>query len=78
MNYYIYENWVVEKKAVIHRESCSFCNQGEGVHKDKEDGKNGCWHGSFPDFEAAMQYARTLNRNIRCCNHCAPDTGHNL
>ena len=79
MKYYIYENWTAEKKAVIHRENCSCCNHGRGVRKVKMDGRNGCWHGSFPDFEAAMQHASTMyDRDVRCCKSCAPDTGLNL
>ena len=77
MNYWIYENWVAEKKAVIHTESCPYCNQGEGIHKDKTDGKNGCWRGPFQDFNAAKAHAKTMHdRTIRCCKVCAPDNGN--
>jgi len=41
MDYYIYENWTAEKKAVIHRGSCKFCNDGKRIHGDKEEGRNG-------------------------------------
>lgn len=31
MSFYIYENWQADDKAVIHKGSCSFCNEGEGT-----------------------------------------------
>ena len=41
MAFWIYENWTAENKAVIHRGDCSFCNEGKGIHSEKEEGRNG-------------------------------------
>jgi len=41
--YYIYRNWVAEKKAVIHKASCSYCNSGKGLHNNLRGNKNGAW-----------------------------------
>ncbi len=53
MSYWIYENWTAENKAKLHEGSCSFCNEGLGIHDDKEEGMNGRWHGPFNTFSEA-------------------------
>ena len=74
MEYYIYENWTAEKKAVIHKGDCSNCKYGKGKHKEKTD-KNGCWHGPFSDFDHAMRNASSMHdRDVRCCKSCAPES----
>ena len=72
MSFWIYENWTAEKKAVIHRAECPFCNNGQGIHKVKTEGRNGRWHGSFPTFQAVIAAAQKLNRNVRKCKFCNP------
>jgi len=73
MDYYIYENWTAEKKAVIHGGSCKFCNDGKGIHGDKEEGRNGRWHGPFKTYNDALRHASSLrNRVIRNCKFCIP------
>lgn len=76
MNYYIYENWTAEKKAVIHTSDCSHCNQGNGKQKEKTNGRNGLWHGPFTNFTEAMKKANSMrDRDVRCCKICVPESG---
>lgn len=73
MVFYIYENWVAEKKAVIHREDCSFCNYGQGIHKNIRGNRNGKWHGPFLNFEKAYNFAKSLkDRPTKECSFCKP------
>lgn len=73
MFYYVYENWVAEKKAVIHKESCSFCNNGEGIHQNIHGEKNGKWHGPFDKYAIAKEFAQSLrNRVAKVCSFCRP------
>jgi len=73
MKYYIYENWTAEKKAVIHKENCSYCNSGNGIHPEKTN-KNGTWHGPFENWNDAWCFASSLKgREVRCCKTCNPD-----
>jgi len=45
--FWIYENWQTgPHKAVIHREECGHCNQGDGV-RGGSDPSHGQWHGSY-------------------------------
>lgn len=71
MDYYIYENWTAEQKAMIHRSGCSFCNSGRGIHSGATD-RNGKWHGPFSTLPAATQAAARLGRPVRRCGHCKP------
>ena len=74
MPYYIYENWVAEKKAVIHKGSCAHCNDGQGCHQHIYENKNDKWHGPFDTYEEAKNFANTLkNRTVRPCGKCHPD-----
>ena len=45
MDYYFYENWTAEKKAVIHVGSCGNCKDGKGCHENPLGNLNGQWHG---------------------------------
>ena len=74
MSYYIYRNWVAEKKAVIHRADCGYCNNGKGCHVNPLGDKNGKWFGPFHKLidavrEASKKYeGRTLkSKKCRCC-----------
>jgi len=72
MSYYIYENWVAEKKAVIHRSECGFCKSGSGIHENIHGEKNGKWHGPFDTYSKAKKFADNLkNRNVRNCSFCS-------
>ena len=71
--YWVYENWVAEKKAVIHRADCGHCREGEGSNPNRLGDKNGCWHGPFPDYRTAHDAAVALpDRDARDCGHCRP------
>lgn len=71
VSYYIYENWIAEKKAVIHKSNCTFCNEGQGTGRNKLKNKNGKWHGSFDTYEEAKKIADSLkDREVRNCGFC--------
>jgi len=73
MQYYVYENWVAEKKAVIHKGSCGSCNDGQGCHQHIRGEENGKWHGPYDTYPEAKTFANTLrNRNVRPCGKCHP------
>ena len=38
MEYWVYEHWSAEHKAVVHAASCGFCNHGQGTSKRKPRG----------------------------------------
>lgn len=56
--FYVYENWT-NKRARLHRASCSFCNGGRGSQGSSSD-KNGEWHGPFGDMGQARAKLATL------------------
>jgi|GEM_PF-1411855 len=71
--YYIYENWVAEKKAVIHRSNCGNCNYGQGKGTNIHGEKNGKWHGPFKTYDETKNCALRLDdRRIRDCKVCEP------
>jgi len=65
MDYYVYENWTAEKKAVIHKGLCGNCNDGKGCHPNPLGNRNGKWHGPFNTLEEAESAARGTRRRIR-------------
>lgn len=70
MAFWVYQNWTAEKKAIIHHESCGFCNAGKGIHSKKEDKRNGTWHGPFETYLLAKEKADGLKSNARDCSFC--------
>lgn len=70
-NYFVYENWAAEKKAVIHFGTCSYCNQGQGVHVNAGT-QNGRWLGPFASFSSAEKAAKETGKPVRSCRICAP------
>ena len=71
MTFYIYENWVASDKAMIHHETCAFCNNGEGTGRGTLGEKNGRWWGPFATSDEAFKKAGTLNRKeVAYCRHC--------
>ena len=54
MSYWVYENDPTNK-AMVHEDSCGFCNYGEGVRGGSLD--NGRWHGPFESGEEASAKA---------------------
>ena len=74
MAYYIYRNWVAEKKAVIHMADCGYCKDGNGCHINPLGCKNGQWFGPYSTFTEAKKEARQKHRGMwlklrecRCC-----------
>ena len=71
MRYWVYENWTHDK-AIIHEESCSYCNHGHGIHGGASV-RNGQWHGSFADRAVAEAKAKATGRSeVRGCKSCFP------
>lgn len=69
--FWIYENWVADKKAVVHRADCGYCNEGAGAHQNTQGDRNGRWHGPFNDYAAARAVADALpDRTVRDCSRC--------
>jgi hypothetical protein len=69
--YYVYENWVRDK-AIVHRGSCSFCNDGNGLHGSRYT-KSSRWHGPFATSSEAMTKAGACRKaRTGGCSHCAP------
>ncbi|HEC93260.1 MAG TPA: hypothetical protein ENI51_09755 [Candidatus Atribacteria bacterium] len=77
MTFYIYRNWVAEKKAVIHRAECGSCNNGKGCHENPLGDKNGKWFGPFETFEDAKKDAnkpyKSIYLEVRFCGKCNPE-----
>ncbi len=72
MDYWVYENWT-HKKAIIHEETCSYCNAGQGIHGGAP-GRNGQWHGPISTYADAKASAkRTGQAEIRRCKTCSPN-----
>jgi hypothetical protein len=71
MNYYFYENWTAEKKAVIHVGSCGHCKEGKGCHENPLGDLNGEWHGPYKSLQLAKQDALKTNRPVRE-HRCVP------
>jgi len=65
MNFYVYENWTAESKAVIHIGSCGHCKEGHGCHKTVRGNRNGRWWGKYSTFQEAEEKAISLKRLIR-------------
>lgn len=70
MAYHIYENWVAEKKAVIHEGNCKFCNHGKGCHENILGNRNGKWHGPFESFSKTEEVAKFLKDRILKIHSC--------
>lgn len=74
MKYYIYRNWVAEKKAVIHRADCGYCKGGKGCHFNPLGDRNGKWSGPYNKLTDAVTEASKKYNNLtlkskkcRCC-----------
>ncbi|GAK32730.1 hypothetical protein JCM17846_26130 [Iodidimonas nitroreducens] len=71
--FWVYENWT-NQCATLHRETCSFCNDGRGMH-GKSATSSGQWLGPFTDEAKAWERAKdTHRRDIRRCGICLPMT----
>lgn len=56
-DFYVYENWT-NTFACVHLGNCSFCQHGQGVQGRGSSTPNGKWHGSFADYDEALNAAR--------------------
>ena len=65
MQYWIYENWTAESKALIHRGTCGYCQDGKGCHSNPLGKANGQWLGSFDTLEEARQVANLSARPVK-------------
>jgi len=65
MNYYVYENWTAEKKAIIHTGFCGNCNEGRGCHEHKLGNRNGQWHSPFGSLGEARTETKNTGRSVR-------------
>lgn len=55
--YWVYENWRAQgHKAVVHRSTCAFCNDGAGLSGGTRS-DNGRWLGAFEAEEDAKAAA---------------------
>jgi hypothetical protein len=69
--YYIYENYTAEKKVVIHKGECNYCNNGKGTGRNTEGDKNGRWHGGYSTYEEAKAKSKLfIDRKYKECGHC--------
>ena len=68
--YWVYENFVHDK-AVVHQATCSFCNDGKGIHGQTSE-ENSRWRGSFKSRQAALSDARRTGRTtVHECAICS-------
>ena len=66
MEYWVYEHWTAEDKAVVHAATCGFCNSGQGTNKQKPRGDaNGKWHGPYSTPADADVQAQRTGRPVR-------------
>ena len=72
MSFYIYENWQAgPHKAVIHRGSCGYCNDGRG-RAGGYDRRHAQWYGPYETIDFARAASGllpgvTVRRKDRCC-----------
>lgn len=72
MAFYVYEVWH-DSATKVHRGSCSHCNNGEGQNKENKGDQNGKWHGAFPTYREAKDFALTLGHGKNTdCEFCTP------
>ena len=71
MSFWVYENWVRDK-AIVHRASCAFCNDGNGLHGSRQT-KSSTWHGPFETGADALDVAKSCRRTrTDGCSACSP------
>ena len=77
MEYWIYENWTAESKAVIHRSTCGYCKDGKGCHSNTLGKKNRRWLGAFNTLEDARKVANSSSRPVKE-HSCVLNSGSKL
>lgn len=71
MAYFVYENWRARgHKAIVHRGTCHFCNDGRGVTTGTRS-DNGRWHGPYSTAEQAFDRASATGGRVGTCR-CVP------
>lgn len=71
VRYFVYENWRRDK-AIVHREDCTFCDGGRGLHGTGAT-KNSRWHGPFDSAPSALRKAEACQRTrTEGCAVCSP------
>ena len=69
MRYWVYDN-PGNGQALVHEETCSHCNYGEGMGHGRILGESE-WYGPYDTIEEALQKARSTGRKEkRGCGHC--------
>ncbi len=69
MEYWVYEN-TVHQKARVHREDCSFCQSGRGLHGGGTS-RSGRWFGPYSELSRANEFAESRKQpDTRACGVC--------
>ncbi len=70
-DYYVYVN-DVHNKAIVHAGSCSYCNDGRGMHAVSDSERRvDEWRGPFNTADLAVAEARsTGKRTVARCGTC--------
>ena len=68
--YLVYENWQAERKAVVHKSSCGYANEGRNRLNDYT-GPNDRWYGYFDTLNEAIAFGALIpNRQFKMCKSC--------
>ena len=71
--WWVYEN-LPRRRGRIHLASCSFCNDGQGLHDSTAP--TGRWYGPFATTDAAIEQAlQTRAEDLGGCGVCQPGVG---
>ena len=71
--WWVYEN-LPRRRGRIHVASCSFCNNGQGLHDSTAP--TGRWYGPFTTTDAAIEQAlQTRAKDLSGCGVCQPGVG---
>lgn len=71
MEHWVYDNRV-NRYARVHRADCTFCDQGQGLHRRGLNAAAGQWLGPFPSLADAQTAADATGRTVSRCSVCAP------
>lgn len=68
VTYQFYEN-KIWNKARVHVSDCSFCNYGQGIHKDATE-ENGWWSNEYSTLDEVIAAAYRTGRKVLKCKRC--------
>lgn len=69
--FYVYDNRTIDK-AIVHKGSCTFCNDGQGLHRTGPT-RNSVWHGPYDSAAGALAKAKSCHRaRTAGCSVCSP------